>query len=261
MKSEIIHGNAYELIKRIADHSIDLIITDPPYEYTNGGGAGAFGIKKRSYHKEYYDVSTYRQDEAKKKSRQDISHLSSGIDFKILDEFVRVMKKINIYIYISKHMIPTVLNYFIEKGCTFEIMFWGKTNPLPTCNNTYLSDVEYLLFFREKGVPITGTYESKSKFYISGSNTSDKKEYDHPTIKPIKMVKNLILNSSKEYDVILDPFIGSGTTAVACKELNRMCIGFELDNDYYNIAINRLNGISQIDVKNRNMSIYDLGVR
>ena len=59
------------------------------------------------------------------------------------------------------------------------------------------------------------------------------------------MVKNLVLNSSAENDVILDPFIGSGTTAVACKELNRNYIGFEINEKYHSIAIDRLNGFTR----------------
>ncbi len=247
MQNKIYLGDSYELIKQLPDKSIDLIITDPPYMYTSGGGGGCFGIKNRSYHQEYLKVSdkTYRQNDDKIRNRNQIASMSTGIDYKILDQFVRVLKKINIYIYVSKHMIPTILNYFIDKGCTFEIMMWGKTNPLPTANNTYLNDIEYLLFFREKGVRIDGTYETKSKFYISGSNTSDKAKYEHPTIKPLEMVKNLVLNSSAENDIILDPFIGSGTTAVACKELNRNYIGFEINEKYHSIAIDRLNGFTR----------------
>ena len=174
MQNKIYLGDSYKLIKQLPDNSIDLIITDPPYEYTTGGKNNY--VSKRPYNEEYYEVAknTYRQNEDKIRNRNETLHLSYGMDYSILDEFVRVLKKINIYIYVSKHMIPTILNYFIEKDCIFEIMMWGKTNPLPTANNTYLNDIEYLLFFREKGVRIEGTYETKSKFYISGSNTSDK---------------------------------------------------------------------------------------
>ncbi|MEM0174184.1 MAG: site-specific DNA-methyltransferase, partial [Sulfolobaceae archaeon] len=144
-----------------------------------------------------------------------------------------------------------------------EIMFWGKTNPLPTCNNTYLNDIEYLLFFRDKNVKIEGNYESKSKFYISGSNYYDKKYWSHPTIKPLRMVKNLIINSSTEGDLILDPFIGSGTTALACKDLKRNYVGFEIDEEYYKIANERIEDFttdSSVNVNTSAMSIYDFGI-
>lgn len=260
-KNTIYLGNAYELIKRLSDNCIDLVVIDPPYEYTTGGKNNY--VAERPYHKEYYNVASIKSNnlnDRKVKNRNDIKHLSYGVDYTIFDEFVRVMKRINIYIFCSKHMIPTLLNYFIEKDCIFEIMFWGKTNPLPTANNTYLNDVEYLLFFREKGVKIKGTYETKSKYYISGINKSDKSEFDHPTIKPIEFIKNIIINSSNENDLILDTFMGSGTTAVACKELKRDYIGFEIDPTYHQIAVDRVKGTSQVDRRlkeNGHMDIWD----
>ena len=170
----------------------------------------------------------------------------------------------NVYIYIwcSKKQIPQLLNYFLDKGCFWDLFVWHKTNPIPTCNNKYLSDTEYCLIFREDGTSVNyGTYETKSKYYISAINKVDKDLYDHPTIKPLEMVKNHILNSTKENDVVLDCFMGSGTTAVACKELGRNYIGFELNPKYWQIAVDRLNGITQKDKELKNkgyLSIDDI---
>ena len=112
------------------------------------------------------------------------------------------------------------------------------------CGNKYLTDKEYCLFFREKGVKILGTYETKKTVYVSSVNSEDKNEYLHPNCKPMNIIKNLIINSSEEKQIILDTFMGSGTTAVAAKELGRNFIGFELDKQYYEIACNRVNGIN-----------------
>jgi site-specific DNA-methyltransferase (adenine-specific) len=70
---------------------------------------------------------------------------------------------------------------------------------------------------------------------------TDKKYFEHPTIKPLNIIENLILNSSKENDIILDPFMGSGTTGVACKKHKRDFIGIELDHHFFEIAKNRIN--------------------
>ena len=244
--NNIYHGDAYELIKQLPDNSVDLIITDPPYEYVNGGGGGCFGIKKKGYHKEYLKVSKNHNSINKRKlsSRYEISHLTTGLDYSILDDFVRIMKKINIYIFCTKHMIQDLMNYFINKDCNFDVLVWCKTNPLPTSNNTYHNDTEYILFFRDKGVKVFGDYTTKFKYYLSSINIDDKKNFSHPTIKPLDLVKRYILNSSSENDVVLDPFLGSGTTAVAAKELGRRYIGFEIDKDYFKIAKDRLNGIN-----------------
>ena len=138
------------------------------------------------------------------------------------------------------------MKYFIDKkGCRFNILTWNKTNPTPATNGTYLPDIEYCLVFKEPGSPkYNDGYELKSKWYISALNVSDKQLYKHPTIKPLDLVKRHIQHSTNEGDVVLDCFMGSGTTGVACKELNRDFIGIELDKEYYEIAKNRINGIT-----------------
>lgn len=137
------------------------------------------------------------------------------------------------------------MKYFIEeKNCLFEILVWCKTNPTPQTNNTWLPDIEYCLLFRESGTKLNDGYDLKHKYFISSSNVEDKQLYKHPTIKPMELVKKHLLHSSNEGDTILDCFMGSGTTGVACKELNRNFIGIELDKEYYDIAVKRINGIT-----------------
>lgn len=77
--------------------------------------------------------------------------------------------------------------------------------------------------------------------YETPLNQKDKKLYGHPTVKPLEIVKNFIINSSCENDIVLDPYMGSGTTGVACKNLNRNFIGIELDEKYFEIAKKRIN--------------------
>ena len=110
-------------------------------------------------------------------------------------------------------------------------------------NNTYANDTEYCIFAREKGVELYGNYETKRKYYITSLNVNDKDKFEHPTIKPMHIIKNLIINSSNENDIVLDCFAGSGTTLVASKDLGRHYLGFEIDKKWYDIAKNRLNKV------------------
>lgn len=126
------------------------------------------------------------------------------------------------------------------KDYNIDLLTWHKTNPTPTCNNKYLSDTEYLLFFRENGVKVYGEYCTKKKYYVTPTNKADKDKYRHPTIKPLNIMENIVLNSSKEGEVVLDCFMGSGTTGVACKKLGRDFIGVELDKEYFEIAKERI---------------------
>ena len=170
--------------------------------------------------------------------------LDKGIDnMAILPELVRVMKKINIYIWCNKEQIREYLNYFVgELGCNFEIIIWGKTNPPPFLGGHYLKDKEYCLYFWEKGVKVHPTYETGRTVYITQLNVADKEDYDHPTIKDLNITKNLILNSSNEGDLVLDPFSGSGTVAYAAKQLKRRYLAFEIIEKYWKQSIDRLNG-------------------
>lgn len=155
----------------------------------------------------------------------------------------------NIYIYIwcNKEQLYDYIKYFVvERNCNFELFVWHKTNVPPFTSGHFLKDKELCLCFWEKGkIKISGKYGDMITVFESTKNLKDKKLYEHPTIKPLEYIKRMILNSSNENDIVLDPFAGSGTTAVACKELNRNFIGFEINKEYYDIAIDRINGISQ----------------
>jgi DNA modification methylase len=134
-----------------------------------------------------------------------------------------------------------LLNYANKKNFSWNLLTWHKTNPIPTCNNKYLNDTEYIVFMREKGVSVYGDYHTKKSYFVTPVNKKEKQLYKHPTIKPVDIIENLIINSSKENDVVLDCFMGSGTTGVACKKLNRNFIGMELNEEYFEIAKKRIN--------------------
>lgn len=225
----LIKGNCYEIIKTIPDKSVDLVYIDIPYLMDSGGG-GSSPLAKR----------------IKKINYDDIVDIRNGIDYSIFDELVRVMKNIYIYIWCSKEQIHDIMKIFIDKyQCNYNLLVWCKTNPTPATNNVWLPDLEYCLVFKGKNAPAYNDgYELKSKWFVSGINKHDKDLYNHPTIKPLELTKRHILHSTQPGDVVLDCFMGSGTTGVACKELGREFIGIEIDENYYNIAVNRINGIT-----------------
>ena len=132
-------------------------------------------------------------------------------------------------------------------------LVWCKTNPTPATNGNWLPDIEYCLVFKGNNAPrYNDGYELKSKWYVSPINKTDKDKYNHPTIKPLELVKRHILHSTQSNDIVLDCFCGSGTTCVACKETGRRYIGMEIDKEYWKIAVDRLNGINA----NGQMSIF-----
>ena len=250
--------DSYKAIKEIPDNSIDCIYTDIPYLYNQGGsGSSALGERTAKKRLELMGLSAkFMENEGKSRGealriaknvkRNDLERTSieDGIDYAILDEFVRVMKKVNIFIWCSKLQILDIMNYFVGKlGCFFEILTWNKTNPTPTTNNSWLPDIEYCLYFREKGVPLNDGYEFKSKYYISPANVGDKEKFTHPTAKPVPLVKRHLQHTTQEGDIVADFFVGGGTTCVACKDLNRNYIGFDIVEKYVKIANDRLNNV------------------
>ena len=237
--NKIYLGDAYKLIKEMPDKSVDLIMTDPPYEIK--GIHKPTGIVK----KKGMTYSTELNE----------SGLCVGIDLKILDDLVRVMKKINIYIWCNKEQIYDYLTYFVkERKCNWEMIIWAKDNPPPFLGGHYLKDKEYCLFFWEKGVKVQPTYATGKTVYLTNTNTEDKAKFKHPTIKEISIIENLIKNSAGGGSIIFDPFVGSGTTCLASKHLGHQYIGFEINEQYYKIATDRLNGINQ----KGEMNLFDL---
>ena len=93
---------------------------------------------------------------------------------------------------------------------------------------------------RGKGVRIFGSYETKAHYFLTQINKEDKEKWGHPTPKPVHIIRTFIINSTEEDWTILDPFMGSGTTAIAAIREKRHFIGFELNAEYYEKAMKRI---------------------
>jgi DNA modification methylase len=228
--NKIYLGDSYALIKELPAKSIDCIYTDIPYLYSGGGDTNGTGGS--------------RVTKSIRKVAKDLVDIKDGIDYAIFDEFIRVSKKLNLFIWCSKMQLLDIMDYFISRGCNYDLLVWLKTNPIPATNNTWLPDIEYCLYFREVGVPLNDGFELKSKWYISPINQGDKDEFGHPTIKPLELVERHLLHATQPGDLVLDCFNGSGTTCVAAKRNGRNFIGMEIDPAYHKISMDRINGIN-----------------
>ncbi len=221
LNCDLYQDDCLERLRKLPDKSIDLVIMDPPYLFDKGGGGGAFG--SRAYYKE-------------------IEPLGDGFDFQVLNELERVQEKTNLYIFSNIKLLKELLvNYQVNKPhLRTDLLIWHKTNPAPSCNNKYLSNLEYVLFVREKGVKLFGDYHTKSKVYSSQTNKKDKKLYDHPTTKPVPLLENYIRNSTKPGATVLDCFAGSSSTGEACLRTGRHFVGIELDPKHFKTGEKRL---------------------
>ena len=222
-------GDCLELMKDIPDKSINLIVTDPPYKFENQGGG--FYAKNKSTKRVYLD------------SLKNINCCEFN-PYEFLNILKPKLEKFYGYFFCNKTLIEDYIKFARDNKYNFDVLVMAKSNPIPSFNNHHLSDLEYIILIREKG-----TYFSKHKeiddfrkYYL----TSCKKGL-HPAEKPVELLERFIKVSSKENDIVLDPFMGSGSTGVACKQLNRNFIGIELDEKYFNIAKERINNTVRKD--------------
>lgn len=201
----IYNMDCLEGMKQLEDNSIDLVLTDPPYGINADKGIGGFGSSPNSAR--HYD------DNWDDKSP----------DKQYFDEILRVGKRVVIF----------GGNYFLDKlplnkKCW---IVWDKIGN-HKFNNPF-SDVE-LAWTNFKGVV------SKKYTIIQQGFIAEEKNRIHPTQKPVKLFRQIIKDNTVESDIVLDAFMGSGTTAVACKQSNRRFIGFEISKEYCDIANKRL---------------------
>ena len=226
LENKIINADCMDILKQLPDKSIDLILTDPPYLIKNTKAGG-----KSNFSKSIQQMN----DEIKE------AGITEGVSLDFCKEIIRLQDKINAYIWCNKAQIIDYLDFFIkENDCSYDILCWQKDNAMPTYNNKYLTDKEYCLYFRRGGYCQPQRYEDALTIFHEPINIKDKQMYKHPTIKPIGIFQTLINNSSKENDLVLDCFSGSGTTAIACHRLKRRFICIEKDKTYYEASVKRL---------------------
>jgi len=204
--NKIICGNCLSLIKEIPNSSIDVILTDPPY-----------GLNKEGIHNDV-DLSIF---------------------YEILPECYRVLKEDSWFVtFFSTKFLPKL---FKNNPFTY---FWHVVLYCPEgMVKSPIGITKFMsCFIFKKGNPKL-VQKSKDIFIDTPGRMVEPDEgfINHPTPKPKHFIKEILKILSKENNLILDPFIGSGSTAVACKHMNRNFIGFEINDEYVRIANERLN--------------------
>ena len=223
---KLYNADCLDILKSLPDKSVDLVVTDPPYLVGTEGGLSNSGSSMNNHLVHLKD-----------------SNIHEGYDIDVINtELVRVMKNINIYVFCNKAQILDYFNFYVVKlGCLFDILILHKANVTPLFNCRYLDDFEYCLYFHKGGYGVKPEcYADASKYYNFAHNAAEKERYGHPTIKPLPFIERIIRNSSRHGDIVLDPYMGSGTTGVACKDLGRDFIGVEISEQWYKVAKRRI---------------------
>ena len=208
-------GDCLELMRDIEDNAVDCVLTDIPYNECNRADNGL-----RNLNKSKADIGDF-----------DLEELTSILSDKT---------KGSIYMFCGINQVSEIRKTMTAKGLSTRVIVWEKTNPSPMNGDViWLSGVELCIFGKKKGA--TYNYHCKNTVlrYPCGRSKV------HPTQKPINLFRALISASTKEGDVILDPFMGSGTTALAAIASKRHFIGCELDEGYFKIATERIRKAQQ----------------
>ena len=227
-------GNCLELMKVIPSGSVDAIITDPPYEISNSGG-GMMERGNRNFIKQIDAIGMA-------KSSFDVEYFLNGCVHLFSDK-----QSFNGVFFLSLKQLHHYINFAIKNNYQYGLTYWHKSDPAPLCNNKYLNDVEIAIYIKGKKSRIKGSYATKSLVYKSQTNRADKKLFFHPTIKPIALMEKYLTNHTCENDIVFDPFMGSGSTGVACVNTFRNFIGIEMDDNYFNIATKRIEEAQELN--------------
>jgi site-specific DNA-methyltransferase (adenine-specific) len=226
-----------EGLKQLPDNSVDLVVTDPPYNIAKDGDIFKIGNNICSTKDSFghYDI----------KERE---HYLLWME-EIIIELQRICKDgANILIFLGREYVNIIEQIFIKYNfkCKNTISI-VKRNPLPHFrHNGFRSGFELGLWLCKGEKPKTFNFLQQSEMINYDIYTIGQKDSTHPNEKPLDIIKKYVKVLSEENMVVCDPFMGSGTTAVACKELGRNFIGFEISEEYCNIANKRLNSFSQL---------------
>lgn len=219
--NKIIHADCMDILKQLPDKCIDLVLTDPPYIIENHGGIKSKMAKRVA------------------KVRDKIDDLTKDFDFEnITKELLRICKHTNIVMFCSKQQVSRTMQFFESRNYQVNLCVWDKTNPAPLGNNKLINNLEYIVIARQSGSYFNNNLPVNKK-RMSFVYPTGIKEH-HPCEKPIALISDFINLYSKENNLILDCFSGSGTTAVACYNLKRRFICIEKNEDYYKASVERL---------------------
>lgn len=224
-------GDCLEIMNKLIEEEIifDAIITDPPYNISRDNNfktMGRAGIDFGEWDKDFDLISWIDYCGPLLKKGGNIVIFN---DWKNMSYIVEALEK----------------NGFEIK----DLIRWKKTNPMPrNRDRRFITDYEVAVWaVKPRGKwtfnRLSDTYE-RPEIICGITSKGEKLNGGHPTQKPVEVMKWLIDRLTDEDDLVLDPFMGSGTTGVACMNANRSFVGIEIDENYFNIAVNRIKEVN-----------------
>lgn len=234
----LVLGDAADHMTSLESATVDLVLTDPPYNlgaFMQGRQTNLAAMRANNFVEAGWD-------------NHDYSSWLSLMD-KFLGQTARVLKRGgSCVIFMAVIKVETLIQLAESHGLYYKTTgVWHKTNPMPrNMNLHFVNSTESWIYFT-MGTK-TGTFNNRGKVlhdHVSTGLTpsSEKVHGKHPTQKPVKLMEHFIEVLTHKNDLVLDPFMGSGSSAVAAKKLHRNYIGIELDLNYYQLTEKRVRAL------------------
>jgi len=254
INNTIINGDCIEEMKKIPSNSVNLIFADPPYNLQLGGDL---------YRPNQTKVDAVDDDWDKFSSFYNYDQFTKDW----LEQSQRILDENGaIWVIGSYHNIFRVGKILQDLGFwILNDIVWIKSNPMPNFKGTRFNNAHETLIwasksqlskpvFHYKSMKIANDdKQMRSDWYLPICLGAERIKVDgvkaHSTQKPEELLRRVIISTTNEGDIILDPFMGSGTTGAVAKKLGRNFIGIEKNKDYVKIAKNRIEGIVSIDAE------------
>ena len=221
-------GNAYTIIDELIKNNVKVnhIITDPPYNISHENNFNTLKCPRQGV---------------------DFGEWDKNFDlFSWIPKYEKILEKNgSMIIFCSYRYISFIIKTMEESNLEVkDVLVWKKSNPMPrNIERRYVQDMEFAIWGVKKGAKWVFNKDKKKPYMRSifeTSTVSGNERTSHPTQKSLQLMQDIIKIHTNENDIVIDPFMGSGTTGLACLNLNRRFIGIELDKNYFNLSIDRL---------------------
>lgn len=213
-----LNDDCFNVMKDMEDNSVDVTFTSPPYNRKRNDKYENYDDTIKDYYKFLKDT---------------------------INELLRVTERHVIFNiqtnYYNKAEVYKIIGDFADK--IQQIIIWEKSNPLPASGNNITNAFEYFLVLGNEPLKSNYTY---TKNHITTSKNSETTSKIHKAVMKQEVADWFIDHFTKENDLVFDPFLGLGTTAVSCKKYNRRCCGVELNKEYFDEAMRRISKVEEI---------------
>jgi len=224
---QIYHGDCREILPTLG--KFDLLLTDPPYGVSVEGAVHHNLPGKGSRNLDFFVGDN------------DWTAMTSLVSARISLAEEHLNETGSAYIWCGHRQFGNLLSIFDGQGYSTRFLVWAKKVPPPAAPNSgWSSGAELCVYAYKPGRIWNGKWQNNNVLTYDSYRHGQPGKVDHPTQKPLNLITKLVKFSSVEGSTLLDPFMGSGTTLVAAKNLGRKAIGIEIEEKYCEIAARRL---------------------